>query len=152
MILVGLQFGIGFWLAGLGVYAFANLLLLLLDASFAVWWACEPTERKIKSFKTLDRGWNYGFGAAFSDAQIARALAIHRLFIQLGISTTDAFPGMAGEISITGYRGEYYVEYTVVDGLTASVVARKAGALVARHLRIGFGEALRRLVDIVGRR
>jgi hypothetical protein len=118
---------------------------------YARFMECEPqTEKKIKSFSKLQQGWNYGFGAPFTDAQIKRSLDIHRFFIQLGISTTDAFPGMAGEISITGYKGEYYLEYTIINATTASFVARKGSALLARHLRIGFGEALKHLVDVVG--
>jgi hypothetical protein len=108
------------------------------------------TESKIKGFLKLDDGWNYGFGARFSEGQVNRALSIHRFFIQLGISTTDAFPGMAGEISVTGYKDEYYLEYTIINPTTSSFVARKNNVIISQSFRIEMGAALKEMVDVVG--
>jgi hypothetical protein len=108
------------------------------------------TERKLRSFAALADGWNYGSGKRFEKAQIERAVGIYRMFLQLGISVTDAFPGLSGEISVTGYKDNNYIEYTLIDTDKASFVARKNDVVVTKLFRVNQIVAFRELVRFVG--
>jgi hypothetical protein len=68
------------------------------------------TEQKIASFEALPSGWHYGEGFAPSSNIIANARDWHRKLMEAGFTTTDAFPGVGGEIMIAGYHGNHVVE------------------------------------------
>jgi len=76
------------------------------------------TEQKIRDFYSLPVGWHYGDGIAPTSDMIAKAVQYEALYRLLGYPITDAFPGIDGEIMVTAYHGDYYVELTLeVDGL-----------------------------------
>lgn len=67
---------------------------------------------KICEFETLKPGWCYGEGVCFSYKTIQHALEFAETLIKLGYSSTDAFPGTNGEVRITAYEGNLYLEFT----------------------------------------
>lgn len=71
------------------------------------------TDQKIRSFASLPLGWHYGNGAPAPESLIRIARNYHNLFLTLGFSETDAFPGIDGEIMVTAYRGKNCIELTV---------------------------------------
>lgn len=75
------------------------------------------TEQKIRSFRSLSPGWHYGSGVAPTNDMIAKAVQYEALYRLLGYPITDAFPGADGEIMVTAYHGDFYVELTLeTDG------------------------------------
>ncbi len=68
---------------------------------------------KIAEFTEWPGGWHFGEGKKINRdiASIAEKI-FYKIFSQ-GIVTTDAFPGIDGEIRVTGYFGEHYLELTV---------------------------------------
>ncbi|WP_419728223.1 hypothetical protein [Lichenicola sp.] len=75
------------------------------------------TIQKLEGFSNLPVGWNYGAGVAPTRRAIALATAFVSIYQNCGFPTTDAFPGTDGEIMITAYEGDHYVEITLeTDG------------------------------------
>lgn len=72
-----------------------------------------PTELKIKGFAGLPLGWNFGRGTGISPPIIENALKINKTAIDMAFYETDAFPGDNGEIMVTIYYQEYYLEFTI---------------------------------------
>jgi hypothetical protein len=93
-----------------GIYAIAfpeylrNLPMLVAPNN------TDSTNQKIASFKNLPSGWHYGEGVAPSSAMIEVARDWLNKIAQLGFTTTNAFPGVAGEIMISGRNGDHDIE------------------------------------------
>jgi hypothetical protein len=75
------------------------------------------TAEKVLSFGSLRPGWHYGEGVAPKQKAIEAALTIFWQFYFAGFEDTDAFPGIDGEIMVTAYHGDHYLEVLVeTDG------------------------------------
>ena len=72
----------------------------------------KKTKRKIEGFKGLQAGWCYGDGVKFNTPVIERTLDFNYLVASQGFTETDAFPGIGGDIRLTVYLGEHYLEFT----------------------------------------
>jgi len=84
----------------------------------AVAWSLLPEDRttsKIRSFSHLPSGWHFGSGSAPKQQMIETAIEWNSKLIQFGFHTTDAFPGVSGEIMVTGYLGTHYVEVLIEE-------------------------------------
>ncbi len=79
------------------------------------------TARKLAAFKNLPQGWNYGRGRPIRDDVYVHAESLLSYINELGISNTDAFPGSDGDVCITAYRFDHYLEVTVEVDLSISV-------------------------------
>ena len=78
------------------------------------------TERKIEGFQTKQYGWHYGEGVAFAGATLDRAISLHREVLRQDSFRTNAFPGLRGQVLVTVYRGNHYLEFSVEpDGTVA---------------------------------
>lgn len=71
------------------------------------------TIKKIESFCYLPVGWNYGKGAPIELKTVKAAIEIYNFFLMLGLSRTDAFPGVDGEVMITAYHRQHYIGATI---------------------------------------
>src|SRR5580704_1477234 len=71
------------------------------------------TKDKIRSFRNLPQGWNYGRGGPAAEQTVQIAQDYLWMFMTLGFVETDAFPGVDGEIMVTAYLGRHCVEVTV---------------------------------------
>jgi hypothetical protein len=68
---------------------------------------------KLNEFRTLEAGWCYGEGVALKDSPlIDPGVQIATALIQAGFVDTDAFPGIHGEVRVTAYKGDHYLEFT----------------------------------------
>jgi hypothetical protein len=67
------------------------------------------TNEKILSFCHLPSGWNYGRGKPASVKTALDAMNFVNLFYVKGVRETDAFPGPNGEIAVTAYAQDYYL-------------------------------------------
>lgn len=68
---------------------------------------------KIAEFPELPEGWHFGEGKKISKDNTSIAERIFYTIFSQGIVTTDAFPGIDGEIRVTGYFDEHYLEFTL---------------------------------------
>jgi hypothetical protein len=74
------------------------------------------TLAKIREFGKLPQGWHYGRGVPPTQAVIDRAAEIVLRSMVAGLEDTDAFIGTDGEIQITAYHKNIYLEFTVEPG------------------------------------
>ena len=72
-----------------------------------------PTKRRIELFAQMDKGWDYGKGLPFASGVVSLALRVHKAMVANGFYSTDAFPSPSGEIVVTLYSGNNYVEMEV---------------------------------------
>lgn len=79
------------------------------------------TARKLAAFKNLSHGWNYGSGCPIRDNVYDCAKGLLLYINELGLSNTDAFPGSDGDVCITAYRFDHYLEVTVEVDSSISV-------------------------------
>lgn len=68
---------------------------------------------KIESFISFEDGWSYQEGVAFSRQAVDSAKTIAAWLDHYGFKTLDAFPGLNGEIRVTAYIGNHYLEFTL---------------------------------------
>jgi hypothetical protein len=68
------------------------------------------TKQKIASFKNLPSGWHYGEGVAPTQPMIDNAHDWHKKIAKAGFTITNAFPGVGGEIMISGRHEDHEVE------------------------------------------
>ncbi|MER8938743.1 hypothetical protein NKH82_04450 [Mesorhizobium sp. M0915] len=110
----------------------------------------DATADKIKSFENLVVGWNFGEGVPVLGREVTRALSALDLMRQFGLSITDAFPGLDGEVKVTSYKDDYYVQYIVSPNTLATVIAYKGDTLLHRYRDISDQEARKRLGAVAG--
>lgn len=72
-----------------------------------------PTEKKINSFRELKKGWHYGEGNAPGSLTLLHAIELHKAALNQGFIETDAFPGISGEVMLTIYHRNHYLEFTI---------------------------------------
>lgn len=77
---------------------------------------------KINSFAGLPEGWNYGRGGPIAASIIREGHRWNEILQWAGFPETDAFPGADGEIEITGYRGDHYIEVIIETNSTISII------------------------------
>lgn len=80
------------------------------------------TLRKIRNFESLPEGWHYGEGVPASQEYINTAEAILDTARRLGFSLFDAFPGVDGQIQLTIYDQEKYIEITLESDETITLI------------------------------
>lgn len=86
----------------------------------------DPIAERIRSYRELPAGWNYGRGVAATAKAVAAALRLHRHGVGLGLETA-AFPEETGGVVLAFYSGEDTLEVVVTaDG--AYDVRRERGA------------------------
>lgn len=80
------------------------------------------TVKKIHGFKKLEKGWHYGEGELFEDSILDNAASLIQEAFDLAFYTTDAFPGLNGEVICTIYYGDHYLEFILEpdDSITFS--------------------------------
>jgi len=71
------------------------------------------TDQKIQSFGNLQRGWHFGGGVAPQMPTIETALVLNRALLRNRLLITNAFPGISGEILVTGRSGSTVIELTI---------------------------------------
>ncbi|MEE9365455.1 MAG: hypothetical protein V3W44_02110 [Dehalococcoidales bacterium] len=71
------------------------------------------TERKLRGLEELESGWHYGEGVPLGDSILDDAISLNREATNLGFSETDAFPGTDGEVMLTIYFDDHYLEFTL---------------------------------------
>lgn len=80
-------------------------MILKPQVFFAYCWTPKPspTATKISGFTSLPDGWHFGAGKAPSDDTVDRARSVLTVLTGLGFASTDAFPGVDGEVQLSAY-------------------------------------------------
>lgn len=113
--------------------------------------AVSSAEKRIRNFATLARGWSYGEGVPFSDRVISAAIAFNREAIKRDILTTDAFPGFDGEIMVTVYHQDHYLEFIFENDGSVTFCHEKDEQDLAYQQGLSLKEALDLLMQFRGR-
>jgi hypothetical protein len=100
------------------------------------------TPAKIISFGELPVGWHYGEGTPAAPSAIDLAQDIYWILLSLGYKQTDAFPGIKGEVMITGYAGPRYVELIAETDSTISIELEFSGKEIYSEERRSLEEAV----------
>ncbi len=79
------------------------------------------TKKVIEGFASLENGWHFGKGVAPSNNTISTAIELLRFSGDLGFTTTDAFPGVSGEINVVLHRFKNKIELIVAVDQTVSL-------------------------------
>lgn len=83
------------------------------------------TERKLSEFRNLEAGWRYGEGVPFKVATLKDAMSLHETAVSKGFMETDVFPGANGEIMLTVYHEDHYLEFTVEKNGSVTIVRER---------------------------
>lgn len=73
------------------------------------------TQLKMDAFKDLKPGWHYGQGHSPSEALIQKAKAIAKMLQMEFFCLVDTFLGIEGEIQVTAYPGQYFIEVNLLN-------------------------------------
>ena len=103
-----------------------------------------PTKDKILSFLQLSPKWHFGEGVPPSQEIVNEALMIAN---QATLSTfnTDSFPGIDGEIMVTVYHKEHYLEFTVETDGSVTFFREKNNQELSYRENIPFNVAIEEL-------
>jgi len=106
------------------------------------------TEKKITSFKDLPVGWHYGSGVPPSDKALTLASRLNSCAGIMGFEATDAFPSIDGEIMLTVYDGDIYLEFFIeVDG-SINYIREQGDKEVDSEEKISLLQAINYIVNI----
>lgn len=71
------------------------------------------TEKKLNDFLSLKKGWYYGEGKSIDSKTIFIIKDLLYYVEAQGFTETDTFPGLNGDVRLTIYYNEYYIEITL---------------------------------------
>lgn len=97
---------------------------------------------RINDFSSLPKGWHFGEGSEISDDAIDVASKVFYGLFSQGISITDAFPGVDGEVRVTGYFNEHYIEITVENDCSITYLYEVNDIEKEYQENISFSDAL----------
>jgi hypothetical protein len=112
--------------------------------------ASADTATKILSFGQLPVGWHYGEGGPINRNIINTAIALFWQFFWPRFTDTDAFPGVDGEIMVTAYEGNHYVEVIVEADGTMSLTHEFEDEEMCALERRTPEEVSHKLAEVVG--
>lgn len=76
----------------------------------------DPILRQLDGFGALDQGWHFGKGGPISESTIKTAKKLYEALLLNGLTRTEVFPGVDGEILIIGYALDHDVELVCENG------------------------------------
>ena len=105
----------------------------------------DPTAEKIASFSNKREGWHFGEGCGASQIALKNAQDINR-FAHLNGWSTEAFPGISGEIliSLKSRAGDYYETILEVDG-TLTLIEEHEGGDETRREKLSVSDVINTL-------
>ena len=80
------------------------------------------TEEKLADFRGLKPGWHYGQGEFISQDALQTVGELQNLCRELGLTKTDVFPGLGGEVMFTIYLDGECLEFVVLPDLSVDYV------------------------------
>ena len=110
----------------------------------------DSTVQKILSFLRLPTGWCYGRGRAPSQSVADLAIKWATATRAIGFQTTNAFPGENGEISVTAYHQNHYVEAIIETTGLISLHYEKDDTPVWSHENLPLDRARQYITAVAG--
>lgn len=101
-----------------------------------------PVLMKIRDFLQLKPGWHFGEGKPPDKDIVERASFLIERAIAPSFDV-DAFPGIDGEIMVTVYHHDHYLEFTLETDNSITYVHEKDGKNVCYQEHLSFETALR---------
>lgn len=109
--------------------------------------AAPDAQAKLSRFSTFGDGWAFGEGVAFDPRTIKNA----RLLVATGVlyepDAIDVFPGIAGQIVVTFYRGDELFDFSVTTD-HVSLSHERSGEEVGEPVTLSVLEALQQLSSL----
>lgn len=106
-----------------------------------------PTIKKILGFEKRGHGWHFGEGVPPSKDIISKALLIVKKAIKAEFDT-DAFPGVDGEIMVTIYHKDDYMEFTIEGDGKVTFVHEQGEEEISYKEGLEINNALREMRNI----
>jgi hypothetical protein len=103
-----------------------------------------PSIEKLRSFLDLPEGWCYQKGRAPSRKTVNAAVKLIEE-ASLSLASTDVFPGADGEIQVSVYHKDHYLEFIIEPDYFISFVHEYGGEEVACKERLDLSEAVQEL-------
>lgn len=100
--------------------------------------------QKLEAFAAMPAGWSFGEGQPFDSATISNALLLVMRGILAGLEV-DAFPGLDGEVRVTFYGEELYLQFTFDMGGTIEAIAEVVGMKLP--VRVVTMQEAKRIID-----
>ncbi len=100
------------------------------------------TEKKINSFKALPIGWHYGSGIPPLAKVLDQANRLNQYAGLMGFEATDAFPGIDGEVMLTVYDGDIYLEFSIEVDSSIDYIHEHGGKEVDSKEKISLHQAI----------
>jgi len=85
------------------------------------------TTSKIRGFLNYPENWCYGSGLKFTSSVIDLVVKLNTLAVESGYLTTDAFPGIEGDIKFTIYHENICLEFNVNLDLSIDYILEVGG-------------------------
>lgn len=104
------------------------------------------TAKKIHAFRNYRAGWNYGEGQSPLPDVIRDALTLNNVAATANLDT-NAFLGPDGEIRVTVYYKQLYLQFTIEGVDLIEYVREEGNTETARHASISLSRALIILED-----
>lgn len=83
------------------------------------------TEMKVREYARLPEGWFFGDCQGIENETVTISLRLLREAEHLGLHDTNVFPGGDGELLLTIYHGDYYMDLMVEPDGTVDVTVEK---------------------------
>ena len=105
-----------------------------------------PTIVKVKNFLRLEQGWHFGEGNPPTIECTKKASRIVERAIML-LFGVDVFPGIDGEIMVTIYYKNHYLEFIVETDETVTFIHEQDDIEIDSKENLHFSSALKKLND-----
>jgi len=103
------------------------------------------TEKKIRNYAKLKKGWDFGRGAPIKKSIRDQALTFCHYLKQRGLFRTDAYPDPNGGIMITINQNDDYLEFSFQPNQTITFVHEKNKAEQSYIADMNFEDAVEEL-------
>ena len=105
----------------------------------------QETIQKLRDFANLPNGWHFGDGVAPSQERIDQAILFINHGRSRGLSRTNAFPGVNGQIEVTFYDDDRMLEITIEADDSLTIAEDENNAQVNFNEGISTSHAYERL-------
>lgn len=106
--------------------------------------------RKLGSFRHLPAGWHYGDGGPIEQRILDAAGDVLAKLALSGFEHTDTFPGACGEVMVTAYENDHYLEIIVETDCSFGLVYEVDGQEELAEERMSQEAAFKKIDEIVG--
>lgn len=104
--------------------------------------AADAVRDKIREFSDFEPGWSYGQGIGFDQAVLDAAITLNDEAVEHSFFETDAFPGLHGEVMVTVYHRDHYLEFILEPNGTVTFCREDGDTQVSYREHLSLEEAI----------